>query len=110
MNYKLSELIEISKFKVILDGFYSATGIAAGIVDDDGSVLAASGWRRVCARFHRTNERTVARCRKSHKHIVEQINNGEKFVIYKCGNGLTDLGSPVKEEQHFLWSWIIPRR
>lgn len=102
MNYKLSELVEISKFKVILDGFYSATGIAVGIVDVDGTVLAASGWRRVCARFHRTNERTVARCRKSHKHIVEQINNGEKFVIYKCGNGLTDLGSPVKIEDSLM--------
>lgn len=96
MEYILSQLVNLPKTKVLLDSFYSATGIVTGIMDLNGVSVVQSGLRKVCARYHRANPNSFLRCKKSDAHVVSLINQGEKFVIYKCGNGLTDVGSPIK--------------
>jgi len=95
-SYRLSDLIDIPKLQATLDSLYEATGIPSAIIDaEDVSVQTSSGWQDICVRFHRVHPETEARCRKSDTFIAEKIQEGEKYVLYRCANGLIDIAIPL---------------
>lgn len=95
MDYTLSDLIEIPKLQSLLDSFYLATGIPSGILDPEGNILTATGWRDICKNFHRTNRYSAAQCKKSDQFISNHISQNKKYYSYSCENGLIDMGAPI---------------
>lgn len=102
MNYELSNLIDICQLQNLLNSFYSATAIATGIVARDGTILTATAWKDLCTKFHRVNAKSQLRCIESDAQILKQLENGDKFLNFKCKNGLIDLGAPIILEGVFL--------
>ncbi|MBZ9686417.1 PocR ligand-binding domain-containing protein [Clostridium estertheticum] len=102
MNYELSNLIDICQLQNLLNSFYNATGISTGIVARDGTILTATAWKDLCTKFHRINPKSQLRCVESDAQILKQLENGDKFLNFKCKNGLTDLGVPIIVEGVFL--------
>ncbi|HEY6837332.1 MAG TPA: PocR ligand-binding domain-containing protein, partial [Geobacteraceae bacterium] len=94
MAYKLAELIDIPALQRLMDLFHAATAIPVGIIDADGSILVATGWKDICTRFHRVQPLTAARCRQSDDYIKSQLYDGS-YVQYKCRNGLWDVAVPI---------------
>ena len=107
MNYELSALIDIPQLQKLLDSFYNATGIPSGIVARDGTILTATGWRDICTKFHRVNPKSQLRCVESDKYILDQFQQGNTVVNFKCKNGLIDLGTPIIVEGTFLATIFI---
>jgi len=95
MKYKLSDLIDIEKNQKLLDSFCDAMGVAAAIIDLDGKVLVGSRWQRICTDFHRVNERACEKCIESDTQLANELQQGKRFSIYQCRNGLTDAASPI---------------
>lgn len=95
MKYKFSDLVDIEKLQKLLDSLHNATGIRSGIVDVDGTVLTASGWKEISTDFYRINRITRENCIESDKAILNSINEGEKYIISKCKNGMFYIGTPV---------------
>ena len=95
MKYELSEIIDTSKNQKILDSFCNAVGIAAAIIDLEGNILVGANWQRMCTDFHRQNELTCKKCIESDTTISNRLQEGEKYSLYNCRNGLADAASPI---------------
>jgi PAS domain S-box-containing protein len=95
MKNKLLELIDFEKVNILLEGFNKTTGFVTAILDLEGNVLSKSGWRQMCAEFHRINPKTSKRCTISDTVLAEKIAGGEKYNFYKCLNGLIDVALPI---------------
>lgn len=92
---QLDEIIDIKALQSLLDNFCNSVEIASAIIDLKGNVLAASRWQRACTDFHRVNENSCANCIESDTDLALKLEDGKKFSIYKCKNGLVDCAAPI---------------
>jgi len=94
-HHHLSDLLDLTAVKKLVEANYQATGMPIGVVDaQDGSVLIGTGWQNICAQFHRANPASAKRCEESDQAITNQLAKGE-VRQYKCLNGLWDIGIPI---------------
>jgi len=100
-QYLLSDLIDIQAFQNLTESFSRLTGIATAILDLEGNVLVSSGWQKICTEFHRKHPTTARRCLESDTILANQLNQGGKYNVYKCKNGLIDVAVPLLiDEMH----------
>ena len=100
MGYSFEELVDIQQLNELMEQLHGMTRIPSAIFDDEGNILIATGWQELCTRFHRQHPVTAARCQESNHYIQEHLHK-EKYVIYKCRNGLCDVAVPIMlEEKH----------
>ncbi len=92
---KLTELVDIGKLQRLFESFTALSGVATAIVDLEGEVLVATGWKDICTHFHRVHPVTAARCRKSDTILAGGVESGEPYHLYKCENGLVDVAVPI---------------
>lgn len=94
MDYRFTDLVDIEKFRNMLQSFYEATGILHGLVDHENNIISAIGWQEACTDFHRLNPRSNARCMESNCYLAEHLNDAS-FVGSACKNGLMDYATPI---------------
>ncbi|MEN6335888.1 MAG: PAS domain S-box protein, partial [Phycisphaerales bacterium] len=94
-DYTLADLLSPTRMRQFMDSYCDAVGVAAAIINPKGDIFLQSRWQRICADFHRKNERTCARCVESDTRLACQLREGEQFSLYQCHNGLTDAASPI---------------
>ncbi len=44
-QYTFHQLVDVEKLQELMDRFYAATGIPVGIIDIEGHIHVATGWR-----------------------------------------------------------------
>jgi PAS domain S-box-containing protein len=93
--YPFTELINVEELQILCEQFTRLTGFATAILDMEGNVLTATGWQEICSRFHRSNPETICRCLESDMMLASRLQEGEKFSMYRCGNGLIDVAVPI---------------
>ena len=91
----LSELVDIDELRQLCESYTMTNGALTAIVDLEGRILFATGWKDICARFHRINDVTASRCRESDTILAGRLGKGESFNLYKCKNGLVDVAVPI---------------
>jgi PAS domain S-box-containing protein len=91
----LAKLLDIETLQPLLDNFCNSVGIALGIIDLEGNILAKSNWQRACTDFHRVNEESNQRCIESDTELSLNLEEGKDFSCYHCKNGLIDAASPI---------------
>ncbi|PCI39424.1 MAG: hypothetical protein COB46_08910 [Rhodospirillaceae bacterium] len=89
------ELLQAENIQKLFESFCEAVGVPAAIIDLEANILAQSHWQKACTDFHRVNEDTCKRCIESDTDLALRLNDGEKFAIYNCKNGLTDSAAPI---------------
>lgn len=95
MEYKGEDIIDIKKISQLLESYTKATGLVSALLDLDGNILCQSGWQKICAQFHRINPETAKNCHKSDTILAGNLQDGNKYNIYKCLNGLVDIAVPI---------------
>ena len=95
MKRAILEHIDFDRISGLLDGFFRSTGFVTAIVSLDGEVLSQSGWRSICTRFHRSDDRTLLRCTQSDTVLSQAIREGAPYHSYTCLNGLVDAAIPL---------------
>jgi len=98
MKPSFSELFELNELQRLCEIFSNLTGFATAILDMEGNVLTATGWREICSEFHRKNPETAEKCRESDTALGEMPSPGAKFNVYRCRNGLIDVSVPIMIE------------
>lgn len=106
-NLALAELVDLDELQMLFTNFCEAIGVAAAIIDPQGTVLAAARWQRACTDFHRVNPDTCARCIESDTELAVQLQDGQDFTLYRCKNGLTDCAAPIIVEGQHLANVFI---
>jgi len=99
--YRFEELVDLTRLKELMAGFYDLTGLPSTIIDLDGNILTTQdgrwvgvGWKRICLDFHRVNPLTAARCVRSDVELSQQARQGGA-CYYSCLNGLVDAAFPI---------------
>ncbi len=92
---KLRELIDIGALRELCADFTEITGMATAILDFEGNILVASGWQDICTKYHRVNPASACRCSESDTLLAGGLREGEKYNVYNCKNGLTDVAVPI---------------
>jgi len=95
MKVNVLKLIDFKQVDTLLEGFNRSTGFVTAILDLKGNVLSKSGWRQICAGFHRMQPETASRCTISDTVLSNQMAKGEKFYFYQSLNGLVDVAVPI---------------
>ncbi|MBN1876209.1 MAG: PocR ligand-binding domain-containing protein [Anaerolineae bacterium] len=92
---KFIELVDISELRELCNSFTALTDAATAILDLEGNILIATGWKDICTRFHRVNPKTACRCLESDTVLAGQLKRGEPYNVYQCKNGLIDVAVPI---------------
>jgi PAS domain S-box-containing protein len=95
MNYLFSELVDLEELQSLCENFTQLAGFCTAILDMEGNVMVATGWQEVCTRFHRSAQETALKCRESDTVLSKRLNEGERYSVYRCQNGLIDVAVPI---------------
>lgn len=90
----LSDILDISELKGLMDDLFMLSGLSTAIIDLEGRVLAASHWQEACLNYHRKNPETCSNCIKSDTILTKGLKKGQ-HRLYKCINGLWDASTPI---------------
>lgn len=95
-KYGIRDLVDVDALRRVLQAFSKATGFTTGLVDYPmQKVLIATGWRDICAKFHRAYPDSMRRCKKSNALLTEKLHSQKRSSIGECDNGLVDGATPI---------------
>jgi signal transduction histidine kinase/FixJ family two-component response regulator/ligand-binding sensor protein len=103
MKYKFTDLIDLKEIRKLTQDLYNLTGIPIFYVSLDWEITEGPFWSDLCSNFYRKNEECTKCCYESDvilagklmKDIVEGRDRENKFVQYRCLNGLEDYAIPI---------------
>lgn len=107
MKYNIIDIIDIDRLRLLLEKFTGMTGNATAIIDLEGQVLIANGWKDICVKFHRVHPETSQKCIESDTVLSNQLEKREKYNVYKCLNGMMDVAAPIIIEEKHLANLFI---
>ncbi|OQY19259.1 MAG: hypothetical protein B6I36_04735 [Desulfobacteraceae bacterium 4572_35.1] len=95
-KYTFEELVNIQQLKEMFERFSQATGFTTGLISyPQQQVLITTGWRDICAKFHRKSPAAAKHCQHSNIELTSQLKQGKTFNILPCKNGLVDGATPI---------------
>ncbi|NPA25658.1 MAG: PAS domain S-box protein [Deltaproteobacteria bacterium] len=95
-NYTFRELVDLEKLEAVFSSFSRATGYTVGLLEQEsGELLIKTGWRKICACFHRAHEASAVHCQTSNRRLTGKIGKAGEINIEHCENGLVDACTPV---------------
>lgn len=107
MNYKFSEIVDITVLQELLESFAPLYPVATAILDVNGEILAASNWRRICTAYHRVEPTMSQRCLESDTALANGLKEQKEYNVYKCKNGLVDVAFPIIIDEEHLANFFI---
>ena len=91
----LRDLIDAPRARPVLDALAESTGYAFALLDPEGGVVLAAGWRSACVDFHRTHPDAAAACDR-HDRALPGLPCGEgRAVTLACPHGLVVSAAPI---------------
>lgn len=95
-KYSIQDLVDIDRLKEIFEKFSLVTGFTFGLIAHPSQeVLIATGWRDICAKFHRIVPESSEHCKHSNASLTENLMALHELNIGKCDNGLIDGATPI---------------
>ena len=95
-EYPLIKIIDIEELRQLFESFSTFSGFTTGLVEQDtNEVLIGAGWRDICTKFHRANQKSSVYCKSSNKKLTANLNTPGQIVFSKCENGLIDGATPI---------------
>ncbi|MFC1838078.1 PocR ligand-binding domain-containing protein [Thermodesulfobacteriota bacterium] len=94
-KYHLEDLINIKHFQNLQDRLYEICSFPSRIIDNDGKTLTATPMQEICTNFHRNNKESIKECFKSNRYLLDNLDEANPAVIYRCPHGLVDTASPI---------------
>jgi PAS domain S-box-containing protein len=90
----LSDIIDTPMLQALMDDFSALTGMVTAVLDAEGKILVAAGWRDICTMFHRACPDSAASCVESDLFLSTNVKRGE-YGEYHCKNNLRDIVTPL---------------
>lgn len=107
MDYKLKDLIDTFKFQELLNSLTQEFEFAVSIIDNEGYVLAASGWKKFCTKFHHSNIESFTKCQENYNKALKKNGSSENNGPDICPHGLTEYSIPIVIEDKIMGSVFI---
>ncbi|MFA6290907.1 MAG: PocR ligand-binding domain-containing protein [Victivallales bacterium] len=95
-KYSIKDLVDIEKFRPILEKFSKATGFTTGFLSYPAlEILIATGWRDICTKFHRACPASACHCKASNVQLIGNLTKSREMNIQACDNGMYDGATPI---------------
>lgn len=95
LQYKFSELVNISELKELIESIYSITGISCFIKDAKGESITLNNYNKICEKFYKDDLLDRFDQYEAEKIILERIEKGDEYAVYRCKNNLIYMGAPI---------------
>ena len=95
MEYAFTEIFDISTLTGLCQRFTDLRGCVIALLDLEGNVHVATGWKDICTKYHRACPESAERCTESDTVLAGQLDEGKRYNLYQCRNGLVDVAVPV---------------
>lgn len=107
MDYTLKDLLDIPRLQALLDSLHTIHRLSSSIIDPQGNILTASGWQKLCTKFHRANPASRQKCKENEIRIGARIDESPTPVIYRCPLGLEYTVTPIVIEGEHLGNIFV---
>ncbi len=95
-KYSIRDLVDIERLRGIFEEFSQTTGFTTGLVSyPEQEVLIATGWRDICAKFHRTCPESAIHCKNSNVYLTRPLKDMKQLNMRTCENGFVDGATPI---------------
>ncbi len=95
-EYHLANIVDIEELRQLFESFSNFSGFTTGLVErGTNEVLIGTGWRDICSKFHRKNQKSAVHCKSSNKKLTGNLRKLGQINLSKCENGLIDGATPV---------------
>lgn len=102
-DIKLTDFISVSTLQNIQDGFSDYSGMAALIVDADGTpITKGSGFTKFCMELTRKSAKGCKLCEQCDKNGALLTLNSKRAMAYECHAGLLDYAAPIMVDGIFV--------
>ncbi|MBN2809507.1 MAG: PocR ligand-binding domain-containing protein, partial [Deltaproteobacteria bacterium] len=90
------EIVNLEELQKLFTTFSAATGYPTGLVEcASGEVLFGTGWRELCANFHRQNPASKEQCHAGNLKIEHGLEKPGDIRINRCPHGLVHGCTPI---------------
>lgn len=102
-NYTIEQLLNLQQVQGLLEAHVSISGIACGLVDNDGNIIIGAGLQPVCTRFLWEHPASFDRCWRNDPTIKQALQafTGDLFECC-CQNGMINIAMPIIVEGNRL--------
>ncbi len=105
-QFALGEIVNTDVLQEIQDKFSETTGLAAVIVDPEGTpITRMSNFTRLC-QYIRSTPKGMARCSGCDDSGGRRSIDLRKPVVYRCHSGLTDLAAPIIVQDQYIGAFL----
>ncbi len=98
---QLGDIMDPGDLQPLMEDFCSFSGLAMGIFDLEGRILAAAGGQDICMLFHRAHPATRRLCIESDLELSSDVKAGS-CKLHKCRNNLWDAAAPILIGNHHI--------
>lgn len=95
LQYKFSELVNVRELKELVQSIYSMTGISCFIKDSNGEIIVLTDYNKICKKIYEEHYVDKFKQCQAETIILKQIDSGDEYAIYKCGNNFIHMGAPI---------------
>ena len=100
--FRITDVLDIPSLTRLFQALTALNDVVTALLDLDGNILIATGWRNSCTLFHRQHPTTQARCVESDTALASALAEGSRYNVYNCRNGLVDVAVPVRIDGHHV--------
>ncbi len=100
--FHITEVLDIAALTELFEALTALNDVVTALLDLEGKVLIATGWRASCSLFHRVHPTTAARCLESDTALASGLAEGSRYNVYNCRNGLVDVAVPVRVDGYHV--------
>lgn len=102
-DYTIDQLINIQRLEKLLEAHTQLSGIACGLMDNDGNIIVGVGLQQICTQYLWEHPDSFARCWRNDPEIKQELHtfNGDLFEC-RCKNGMINTAMPIVIEGNRL--------
>ena len=95
-NYTIEHLINLQQVQGLLEAHVTISGIACGLMDNDGNIIIGAGLQQVCTQFLWEHPASFDRCWRNDPTIKQELHafSGDLFECC-CQNGMINIAMPI---------------
>jgi len=95
-NYTIEQLLSLQQVQSLLEAHVTISGIACGLMDNDGNIIFGAGLQQVCTRFLWEHPASFDRCWRNDPTIKQELHafSGDLFECC-CQNGMINIAMPI---------------
>jgi hypothetical protein len=103
---RLVNSLDMHEIENLIIRFYQVYKVPISLYDENGKLLFSMGWKSICLKFHRNNQKTLQNCRESIRYVQNRISGMDCFS-FQCKNNINAIAIPIIVQEQTIGTLVI---